>query len=89
MEDDDDNPPMLVAADGATDPGESSLTADIEDVKITKVPITIITGKITNIHGHVDIRLHKFLNNSTFLEMSFSIMMSRAKATILSLHESC
>ncbi|KAK5167074.1 uncharacterized protein LTR77_007804 [Saxophila tyrrhenica] len=44
MENDDDGPPMLVAAGGSTDPAESDLMAEMEDVKIAKVPITIITG---------------------------------------------
>ena len=45
MDDDDDAPPMLVAADGtAPDDVEGRLSAEMTDVKITKVPITIITG---------------------------------------------
>lgn len=45
MDDDDDAPPMLVAADGtAADEVEGRLSADMNDAKITKVPITIITG---------------------------------------------
>lgn len=46
MDDDDDAPPMLVTADGAPveDEVAGRLSADMDDVKITKVPITIITG---------------------------------------------
>ncbi len=44
MEDDDDGPPMLVAADGSNEPSEASLSTDTEDAKIARVPITIITG---------------------------------------------
>ena len=43
MDEEDDLPPMLVTADGS-DPVEAGLTAGMEDVKVTKVPITIITG---------------------------------------------
>lgn len=43
MNEDDDEPPMLVVADG-TDPAEATLSAEMEDVQIARVPITIITG---------------------------------------------
>ncbi|GIZ43899.1 hypothetical protein CKM354_000711100 [Cercospora kikuchii] len=43
MEDDDELPPMLVNADGTT-AAEQALSAELDDVKIAKVPITIITG---------------------------------------------
>ena len=43
MDEDDDAPPMLVAADGS-DPAASTLNAEMEDVKIARVPISIITG---------------------------------------------
>ncbi|KAI5366046.1 putative cobW/HypB/UreG, nucleotide-binding domain, cobalamin (vitamin B12) biosynthesis CobW [Septoria linicola] len=43
MEQDDDLPPMLVNADGGTATDEA-LSAELDDVKIAKVPITIITG---------------------------------------------
>jgi len=42
--DDDDAPPMLVASDGTA--GGPSLVTDMEDVKISRVPITIITGRV-------------------------------------------
>ena len=45
MEDDEDGPPLLVAGDGISDPVEPQLSAELEDVRVTKVPITIITGK--------------------------------------------
>ncbi|PIA93722.1 hypotheticalsprotein [Cercospora beticola] len=43
MEDDDEAPPMLVNADGTT-AADQALSAELDDVKIAKVPITIITG---------------------------------------------
>ncbi|PPJ58526.1 hypothetical protein CBER1_07145 [Cercospora berteroae] len=43
MEDDDELPPMLVNADGTT-AADQALSAELDDVKIAKVPITIITG---------------------------------------------
>ena len=49
MDEEDDTPPMLVAAEGSSDPAEATLSADMEDVKITKVPITIITGRCLTI----------------------------------------
>lgn len=48
MDEEDDAPPMLIAADGNPDPTETSLSAEMEDVKIAKVPITIITGTYIN-----------------------------------------
>lgn len=46
MDEDDDTPPMLVQAEGADrDASEATLSADMEDVKIARVPITIITGR--------------------------------------------
>ena len=44
MEDDDELPPMLVNADGTT-AEDVALSAELDDVKIAKVPITIITGR--------------------------------------------
>ena len=43
MDNDEDGPPMLVAADGNENEAERP-NAETDDVKITKVPITIITG---------------------------------------------
>ncbi|CAK4024241.1 Hypothetical predicted protein [Lecanosticta acicola] len=43
MDEDQEAPPLLVAADG-TNAAEQSLSSEMGDVKITKVPITIITG---------------------------------------------
>lgn len=40
--DDDDVPPQLVPA-GAGD-GDAGVTEDLEELKIKKVPITIVTG---------------------------------------------
>jgi hypothetical protein len=42
MDFDDDGPPMLVAA-GQSDDTEN-LSADVDDMNLTRVPITIITG---------------------------------------------
>lgn len=42
MDFDDDGPPMLVAADQPDDTG--NLSADVVDMSLTRVPITIITG---------------------------------------------
>ena len=42
IEEEDEAPPLLVAAGDAT---HTTLTAKMKDVKITKVPITIITGR--------------------------------------------
>ena len=44
MDGKDDVPPLLVTTDELK-PEESRLSADLEDVKLTKVPITIITGR--------------------------------------------
>lgn len=44
MEDEDDVPPMLVATDGST-AADVNLSAKLGDFKITRVPITIITGQ--------------------------------------------
>ena len=44
MDEDEDAPPMLVSADGNNNPAEARLSAELDDMKITKVPITIITG---------------------------------------------
>lgn len=41
--DDDDGPPMLVDSNGV-DNEDADLNAETEDVKPTKVPISIITG---------------------------------------------
>jgi hypothetical protein len=41
--DDDDGPPMLVDSNGV-DNEDANLNAEMEDVRVTKVPISIITG---------------------------------------------
>jgi len=43
---DDDGPPMLVDSNGV-DNEDANLNAEMEDVKVTKVPISIITGQST------------------------------------------
>ena len=44
--DDEDAPPLLVASgDDSAAPG--SLDAEMEDLKIVKVPITIVTGRMS------------------------------------------
>lgn len=52
MDEDDDAPPLLVAADAASaaDPDETTLSTKMEDVKLAKVPITIITGMMLPCH---------------------------------------
>lgn len=42
MEDDDDLPPMLVAADGSNDAADET---NLEELQAKRVPITIITGR--------------------------------------------
>ena len=42
MDFDDDGPPMLVAADQLND--TEDLSAEVDDMSLTRVPITIITG---------------------------------------------
>lgn len=49
MDEDDESPPMLVAANG-TNGGDSTLEAGMEDVKIARVPITVITGVYFSLH---------------------------------------
>jgi hypothetical protein len=43
MDFDDDAPPMLVAADQSDD--TDNLSADVDDINLKRVPITIITGR--------------------------------------------
>lgn len=45
IDDEYDGPPMLVDVNGHIDPAEATLNAEMKDVNITKVPITIITGR--------------------------------------------
>lgn len=42
--DDEEAPPMLVDADGKDVVEDAGLSAEMDDVKVTKVPITVITG---------------------------------------------
>lgn len=44
MDVDDDAPPMLVVS-GAQPDAPENLSAEMDDMSVTKVPITIITGK--------------------------------------------
>lgn len=44
MDSEDDAPPMLIAADAGGNDSDAALNAEMEDVKINKVPISIITG---------------------------------------------
>lgn len=48
MDEDEDAPPLLVAVDGS-DAQEAAISAEMEDVKVTKVPITIITGRLASV----------------------------------------
>ncbi|KAK3719303.1 hypothetical protein LTR37_004522 [Vermiconidia calcicola] len=69
VDDEDDAPPMLVAADGTSDPAEAVLNADLGSVKITKVPITIITAR----HGKkIAVILNEF-GNTTDIEKSLTV----------------
>lgn len=45
---DDEAPPMLVAADGGANAVEASLTSELADVTLAKVPISIITGRTSS-----------------------------------------
>ncbi|RMY77206.1 hypothetical protein D0862_13602 [Hortaea werneckii] len=84
MDEDDDAPPMLVAADGS-DPAANTLKADMEDVKIARVPISIITGYLgagkttllnyilTARHGKkIAVILNEF-GNSSSIEKSLTV----------------
>jgi hypothetical protein len=46
MDDGDDVPPLLVEADHV-DAAETALATEMKDVKLARVPITIITGTTT------------------------------------------
>ncbi|GAB1743002.1 hypothetical protein NU219Hw_g8699t1 [Hortaea werneckii] len=84
MDEDDDAPPMLVAADGS-DQTANTLNADMEDVKIARVPISIITGYLgagkttllnyilTARHGKkIAVILNEF-GNSSSIEKSLTV----------------
>lgn len=45
MDTDEEEPPMLVSANGDTNPVQESLASEMADVKLAKVPISIITGR--------------------------------------------
>ncbi|KAF2774484.1 cobW-domain-containing protein [Teratosphaeria nubilosa] len=86
MDEDDDAPPMLVTADGdQLDPYEATLSAEMEDAKISRVPITIITGYLgagkttllnyilTAKHGKkIAVILNEF-GNTTDIERSLTV----------------
>lgn len=52
MNDEDDGPPMLVSADGV-DEADASLNAEMADVQMNKVPISIITGELSLIRLNI------------------------------------
>lgn len=79
MDDDDDVPPMLVAADSG-DAAEEALTSEMEDVKITKVPITIITGKFFRKYLHMTPILLGFDRSSSRLNSFFFLLKLAASA---------
>lgn len=66
MDDDEEAPPLLVAADGA-DAQDANLSAEMEDVKVTKVPITIITGRLTPVSKFLYGFVVKSLKERVFL----------------------
>ncbi|KAM0718698.1 hypothetical protein Q7P37_005769 [Cladosporium fusiforme] len=92
MDGDEDAPPMLVAADGGSD-SDAALNAEMEDVKMTKVPISIITGYLgagkstllnyilTARHGKkIAVILNEF-GNTTDLEKSLTVSSGESTAT--------
>lgn len=52
MEFDDDDPPDLVEVEGADGPFKT-IEAEVNDLQVAKVPITIITGRLTRIWCHM------------------------------------
>ena len=50
--DDDDGPPMLVDSNGVENE-DANLNAETEDVRPTKVPISIITGQLGSFYSYV------------------------------------
>ena len=53
LDEDDDGPPLLVAADGGN-PTDSALAAETGELKIARVPITIITGELDSAEKCMD-----------------------------------
>ncbi|KXS99853.1 hypothetical protein AC579_9485 [Pseudocercospora musae] len=91
MEEDDDAPPMLVTADG-TDAVEADLSSEMDHVKISRVPITIVTGYLgagktsllnyilTARHGKkIAVILNEF-GNSTDIEKSLTVSQGDQRA---------
>lgn len=45
MDEDEDGPPMLIAADGDDSAAQASLVSEMAEVALSRVPISIITGR--------------------------------------------
>ena len=52
MDIDDDEPPLLVSGNGQ-DKDAGAVTADIESLQLSRVPITIVTGRIDIFHSNI------------------------------------
>lgn len=78
--DDDELPPMLVTADGST-AAEEALSVELDQVKIVKVPITIITGRYVSYCFSASISAASLLPTS--LQNSISHLVSLETPPVL------